>query len=143
MSTLARVLLIASGTLCVGLAAVGILVPVLPTTPLLLLAAFLYARSSERFHRWLTTNRVFGRYIDNYRRHRGMLLRDKILTLTLLWLTLGASIVLAQAAWWVTLLLAAVGTGVTAHIVRIKTLIPEAGAGTTSRSCVPGETQPD
>ncbi|MBN1657047.1 MAG: YbaN family protein [Anaerolineae bacterium] len=135
-----RVLLIVSGTACVALAMVGILVPVLPTTPFLLLAAFLYARSSERFHHWLVTNRVFGRYIHNYRQHRGMLLRDKILTLTLLWLTLGSTILLAETAWWLILLLLTIGAAVTAHIVRIKTLDPQADREARARLQPPGET---
>ena len=66
MKKLVRVLLLLGGTLCVILAVVGMFVPVLPTTPLLLLAAVCYARSSERFYRWLLTNRWCGPYIRNY-----------------------------------------------------------------------------
>jgi len=64
-----RLLLVVGGTLCVALAMLGVFVPLLPTTPFLLLAAFLYARSSERFHTWLLTNRLVGGYIRRYQEH--------------------------------------------------------------------------
>ena len=72
MKRLTRVLLIAGGNLCVALAVLGLFLPVLPTTPFLLLAAVCYARSSERFYHWLVTNRWFGAYIRNYREGRGI-----------------------------------------------------------------------
>ncbi|HSJ58665.1 MAG TPA: YbaN family protein [Anaerolineae bacterium] len=138
-----RFVLVAAGTVCVVLAFVGILVPVLPTTPLLLLAAFFYARSSERFHHWLLTNRLFGRYIYNYRHHRGMRLRDKVVTLTLLWLMLGSTILFAETAWWLTLILVSIGAGVTTHIVRIKTLGPASKAEVTADSPLPDSPLPE
>ena len=64
---LTRNLLIVGGTLCVALATLGLFLPVLPTTPFLLLAAVCYACSSERFYYWLLSNRWFGAYIRNYR----------------------------------------------------------------------------
>ncbi|MDH4300313.1 MAG: YbaN family protein, partial [Dehalococcoidia bacterium] len=59
-ATAKRRLLIGAGTLSTGLGIIGIFVPILPTTPFLLLAAACYMRSSERFYRWLINNRVFG-----------------------------------------------------------------------------------
>jgi uncharacterized membrane protein YbaN (DUF454 family) len=118
---LSRYLLIAAGTLSVGLAILGIFLPILPTTPFLLLAAFLYARSSERFLHWLLTNRVFGAYIDNYRRGLGMPRREKILTVTALWLTIGFSAFYVVQVVWLKVLLGLIATGVTLHLVRIPT----------------------
>ncbi len=118
-----RVALIAAGVLFVGLGVIGAFVPVLPTTPFLLLAAACFVRSSERMHRWLHQNRVFGEYLRRYRDGEGIPLASKIWTLALLWATLGGSAFVAVPArlWWVRLFLLAVGLGVTIHILRIKT----------------------
>ncbi len=55
----------------------GVVVPVLPTTPFLILSALCYARSSDRYYRWLLTNRLFGRYLDDYLHGRGILGESK------------------------------------------------------------------
>ena len=125
MRSISRAVLIALGTIFVALGMVGMFVPILPTTPFLLLAAACYARSSERFLNWLLTNRYFGSYVRNYREGRGMPLSTKILTLAALWATLTMSAVFATTAWWLRSLLAAVGLGVTVHLLRLKTLDPE------------------
>ena len=113
--------------LCVVLGVLGIFVPVLPTTPFLLLAAICYARSSERFYHWLLNNRWFGEYIKNYREGRGIPLREKTLTLIALWLTIGSTILLVVSAWWGQLILLGVAVGVTIHLVRIKTFKRDTG----------------
>lgn len=117
-----RLLLIAAGTVFVGLGVVGIFIPILPTTPFLLLAAACYARSSHRFYHWLLTNRWFGTYIDNYRQKRGMPLKLKIITVALLWLTIGLSIVFAVQSLTVRVILVIIAIGVSAHILSIKTM---------------------
>lgn len=116
-----RILLIAAGSLCVLLGIIGILAPILPTTPFLLLAAYLYARSSERFLHWLLTNRLFGRYIDNYRSGRGIPLLQKVLTILALWLTIGLSILYVVENWWVRGILLIIAIGVSTHLIRVKT----------------------
>ncbi len=120
----ARILLVAGGTACVGLGFIGMFLPVLPTTPFLLLAAACYARSSQRFYRWLMTNRWFGTILLNYREGRGLPLKQKITTLLLLWLTMGATAVFAARAGWIRGLLAAVAVGVTIHLLKMKTFRP-------------------
>ncbi|MBN2494527.1 MAG: YbaN family protein [Deltaproteobacteria bacterium] len=116
-----RGLLVIVGTLCIGLGAVGVVVPILPTTPFLLLAAACFLRSSERLNGWLLGNRVFGEYLRRYRDGEGLPLATKITVIALLWLTLGSSILIMFSAWWLRALLLAVGVGVTIHITRIKT----------------------
>ena len=107
---------IVAGSLMLIIGTVGIFVPILPTTPFLLLTAACYARGSDRFHRWLLNNRVFGSYVRDYYEGRGIPLRTKIWTITLLWLTLGYS------AWRIDPLharlgLAVVAVGVTVHLL--------------------------
>ena len=118
-------LLIVCGTICVALALVGMFIPILPTTPFLLLAAVCYARSSERFYHWLLNNRWFGEFIKNYREGRGIPLREKTLMLSMLWLTMGISILFIVSAWWIRLILVGIGVGVSIHLVKIKTYYRE------------------
>jgi uncharacterized membrane protein YbaN (DUF454 family) len=118
-------LLIILGTLCVTLGVLGMFLPVLPTTPFLLLAAICYARSSERFYHWLMTNRWCGEYIRNYREGRGIPLKQKVLTIMLLWLTIGSTAWLAISQWWVRWILLGIAVGVTIHLVKVKTYKPK------------------
>ena len=121
MNRFKKAILTACGTLCVALGVVGMFLPLLPTTPFLLAAAFCYARSSPRFYQWLTTNRWCGSYIRNYREGRGIARQHKIAALTLLWLTIGITAIFATALCWLRILLVGIATAVTIHILRIKT----------------------
>lgn len=125
MNDLKRTLLVACGTLSVALGVIGIFFPVLPTTPFLLLAAVCYARSSERFYHWLLTNRWLGEYIRNYREGKGIPLKQKVLTIALLWLSIGYAALFVAPLWWVKLILFGIAAGVTFHLVRTKTYRPE------------------
>lgn len=116
-----RSLLIVSGTVCVGLGMLGIFLPLLPTTPFLLLAAACYIRSSEKFYRWLIANRWFGRYIRNYREGRGVPLSTKVMAISLLWITIGYSAGFVVDILAVRILLILIAVGVTAHMVLLKT----------------------
>lgn len=110
-------LFIAIGCLSLALGAAGIVLPILPTTPFLLLSAFCFARGSERLHSYLLHHRIFGRYISNYYQH-AMSPRDKVRTLVVLWMGIGLSVWLMGLLWpgVMTILIAA---AVTVHIVRL------------------------
>jgi uncharacterized membrane protein YbaN (DUF454 family) len=118
-AALKRYLLITLGTICLAIGIVGIFTPILPTTPFLLLAAFCYLRSSQRFHSWLMNNRVFGGYIRSYTEGRGIPLKVKLFTITLLWVTIGISIWLVSNMI-VTAVLLVVAAGVSLHITFIR-----------------------
>ena len=119
-TTVKRRLLIGAGTLCTGLGIIGIFIPILPTTPFLLLAAACYMRSSERFYQWLISNRIFGAYVRNYIEGRGMPVRIKIFTILLLWLAIGFSIAFGVQNTVIRIVLICVAIGVTTHICLIK-----------------------
>ena len=108
-----RFLLIACGTLCVALGVIGIFLPLMPTTVFLLMAAACYARSSDRFYQKLVSHRILGVYIRNSREGRGMKRRDKTITIVLLWLSIGATMIWTAHTWWLRLLLLAIATGPT------------------------------
>jgi hypothetical protein len=94
-----KALLVAAGSLCLGLAVLGLFLPLLPTTPFLLLASACYVRSSERLHNWLMGNRLLGGYIRNFRERRGVPVRAKVTTVVLLWLPLLYSVYRLDLFW--------------------------------------------
>ena len=112
--------LIIAGSIFVGLGIVGIFVPLLPATPFLLLAAACYARSSNRFYNWLMNNKRLGNYITNYRQRKGVPLRTKVISISLLWLTIGYSVVFAVHIITVRAILILIAICVTIHILSIR-----------------------
>lgn len=92
-SAAVRLLFAGLGTLFVLLGIAGALLPVLPTTPFMLLAAACYARASRRFYNWLLNNPAFGPTILEWRRHRSISWRVKLTAIALMSVTLGISIV--------------------------------------------------
>jgi uncharacterized membrane protein YbaN (DUF454 family) len=119
-SRLRRTLLLVAGSLFLLVGVVGVVVPVLPTTPLLILSAICYARSSERCYRWLVSNRVFGRYLDDYLHGRGISWKVKAVTLVFLWGVITCTALLLVEAVWLRVLLFAIAAGVTVHVVTLK-----------------------
>lgn len=119
---LIRRLLIIAGTFFVVMGIIGIFLPILPTTPFLLLAAWCYAKSSKRFYNWLISNKWFGNYIENYREGRGVPLKIKVLSISFLWITISFSVFLIVANFWVRIILILIAIGVTIHILTIRTL---------------------
>ena len=115
-------LLALCGLLALGLGAIGIFLPLLPTTPFLLLAAACFFRSSPRLYSWLINHKWFGHYIKQYREHRAISRQAKLVTLVLLWGTLAFSSLVALDSIWGRILLLAVGIGVTLHLLAMKTL---------------------
>ena len=116
---LKRSLLIVAGTVCVTVGAIGVVVPVLPTTPFLLLAAACYTRGSRRLYCALLNNRLVGSYLRNYLEGKGMTRRSKIWTLSLLWAGITLAAALATDSLLVRVVLGIVLTAVTIHILTI------------------------
>ena len=114
-------LLRGAGLLTLTLGLIGIVVPLLPTTPFLLLSAACFARSSQRLYNWLLAHRWFGPTIRDYRLHRAVSLRAKVLALALLWGTIGYAAIAVAQSWWLRGLLLAIALGVTAHLLHLKT----------------------
>ncbi len=103
------------------LGVIGIFLPILPTTPFLLLAAACYARSSKRFYDWLMNNKIFGSFVKNYRDGRGVPLKVKVFTLSLLWITIVFSVFVININSLVKIILVIIAFGVSVHILTIKT----------------------
>jgi hypothetical protein len=109
----------AGGIVFLAAGVIGVALPVMPTTPFLLLATACFLRGSERMHRWMLTNRWFGDYLRRYRDGRGIPVRTKLGAILLLWATIGLSAAFAVESWAVRVGLLAIAVAVTAHIAMI------------------------
>ncbi|MDX1298185.1 MAG: YbaN family protein [Pseudomonas sp.] len=94
-----RYVLLAIGWLSVVLGVIGIFLPVLPTTPFLLLAAACFMRSSKRFYLWLVNHRQLGPWIVDYLEGQGIPLKGKVYAISLMWLSIGLSCYLVPLLW--------------------------------------------
>lgn len=119
--SLKKYLYIGLGSLAVGLAAVGLFLPVLPTTPFILLAAFFYTQSSGKLYQWLVGHPYFGKYLYSYLHFKAVDPRVKKQAIIMVWVGLVVSAILIQHSW-VRLGLLVVGIGVTLHISSLKPL---------------------
>lgn len=122
MNTVKRVFLIVAGSISLGMGILGIFLPVLPTTPLLLLAAACYVRSSDRLYQWLITNKRFGPYILNYREGKGIPLKSKIMGVTLIWISMLFTVIVVIPLVSIKILLLGIAAYFTRFILKQKTL---------------------
>jgi uncharacterized protein len=116
------------GMICLVLGAIGIVLPILPTTPFLLASAACFCKSSPRMYNWLLSNKMFGEYIKNYREGKGIPLKTKITALTILWATIVFSTIFLlnrilpiQLVLPMQLIMVSVAIGVSTHILRLPT----------------------
>ncbi len=110
------------GTVFLILGGVGVFLPVLPTTPFLLLSAACYYKSSERMHRWMLSNKWFGNYLRNYAEGKGISLKAKLFTTSLLWILIIYSVFYAVNNIIIQLVLLTIAIGVTIHLTKLPTL---------------------
>lgn len=120
-----KLLLTIAGFLCLGIGLIGILVPILPTTPFLLLAAGIFLRSSEKWYGWLMNHKALGPYVRNFQENKAIPLGAKIASITLLWGTIVFSIVFLIQPLWLKIALGCLAIAVSAHILHYKTLEKE------------------
>lgn len=113
------------GSISLGLGILGIFLPLLPTTPFLLLTAALYFKGSPRLYQWLISHKRFGPYILNYRENKAITVTTKIISVSMLWITILICIFFVTDALWLRLVLCAVLIGVTIHLLTFKTLRKE------------------
>ena len=115
-----KLLLVVLGFISLSLGVLGIFLPVLPTTPFLLLSAFLFARSSTKLYSWLLFHRHFGPYIKDFLEHKSIPLHVKIISISMLWVSILLSVYFVEILF-VRILLVLIAIGVTLHILSFKT----------------------
>lgn len=116
-----RYIYITLGFIFIGLGVVGAIVPIIPTTPFLLLALWFFSKSSERWREWLLSNKWCGEYLNNYQSGNGIPLKTKAYIITLLWATISTSALCSTDNIWLQILLFIIATATTVHICKIKT----------------------
>lgn len=117
-----RILFIAIGSISLGLGILGVFLPVLPTTPFLLLSAWLFARSSKRLHHWLLNHKYFGSYIKDFTEHKSISLSAKIISLLMMWATMIYTIFIAiKGKLILQIILAVIALAVSIYILSFKT----------------------
>jgi len=117
-----RALFFVAGSVSLALGTIGIVLPLLPTTPLLLLALACYCRSSKRMTKWVLSNKYFGSYIRRYKEGKGIPIKTKIVALAALWITISYSAFFIVNIWWIVqLILFAIAIAVSIHIIRLPT----------------------
>lgn len=110
------------GSVALALGVAGIFLPLLPTTPFLLLAAALYFRSSPQLYEWLLSHKHLGPYIRNFRENKAIPLRVKIVSVSLVWVTLLYCAFFVADCLWMCMLFVGLAVGISAHILNYKTL---------------------
>ena len=118
-----KIILTIIGLLSLGLGVAGIFLPLLPTTPLLLLAAWCFIRSSSRLYDWLLNHPYLGEYIRNFRENKAIPLRVKVVSVAMIWLTIGYCIVaVVEEYCWAQVAMLALAAAITWHILSYATL---------------------
>lgn len=111
-----------AGSFFVFLGVLGIFLPLFPTTPFLLIAAFCYSKGSKKHYNWIIKNKVFGKYIKDYREGKGIPLHAKVLSITTLWISIGFSVLVIPSHQVMRIIMLFVATGVTIYLIKVKTL---------------------
>ncbi len=118
-SPVVRALFLVAGVVSLSLGIAGVFLPVLPTTPLVLLAAACFARSYRPFHEWLIGHRLFGPIVKEWQEHRSIPRRTKAVAIATMAMTLGASIVFAVEPRWLKAALGALGVVLAVWLYRL------------------------
>ena len=114
-------LLIIAGIVSLVTGIIGAFVPLLPTVPLVLLAAYCFARSSERLHQWLLQHRYFGPIVENFQAGKGVPRKVKYRAIAIIWLSMGVSCWIVGNFWLIVMLIA-IGVGVSIYLLGLPEL---------------------
>ena len=122
MNIAVKALLIFIGTLSITLGVIGIVVPLLPTTPLILLGAACYVKASEELYQKLISNKWLGSYIKDFREKNGITLKNKVLSLSMMWISILGTILFFEVNFWLAAVLIVIAVTVSAYILSFDTI---------------------
>jgi uncharacterized protein len=116
-----KYILVFAGCISLVLGIIGLFIPLLPTTPFLLLTAFLFAKSSERMYKWLHSNKIFGKFLSRYKQRLGIPIKTKIMGLVTLWVSILFSSFYIIQNWIIRIALIAIAIAVSIHLLHFPT----------------------
>lgn len=122
MNPVLKIILLFCGFLFTGLGLIGIVVPGLPTTPFMILAAYCFMKSSDRLYKWVITNKLFGKRVKKFLDNKAISLWGKISCISAMWIMIIISIIFFIDQLWIRILLAVIGLIGTVFMLSIKTL---------------------
>lgn len=120
-----KIILIIAGNISLSLGIAGIFIPVLPTTPFLLISAACFLRSSDKLYHWLTHHKIFGNYIRGYLKFKAISLRAKIISIITLWIVISVTVIFFIDNLYIRIVLVLIAVGVTVYLVTLKTMTKE------------------
>jgi len=118
---LKKKLFIVIGTTSLVIGSIGIVIPILPTTPFMILTTICYMKGSNRLYHWIIRNRLFGKFLENYLQRKGISIRSKMISIIFLWITIAFSSFIFVNNVFVQYILLIVLLAVTVHILLLKT----------------------
>ena len=121
LPTIYRYAYLLGGILLVAIGVIGIFLPVLPTTIFLILASACFVKSSPKANEWLRNHKILGVYLKNYQDKSGLTIKSKVINIIFLWITISVSAFLLTESLPIKILLFAIATGVSIHLIMIKT----------------------
>ena len=120
-----KILFLILGFITLILGIIGVFLPVLPTTPFLLLSATCFLKSSEKLYLWLVNHKILGLYVKSYIEYRAITSRAKIISIFTLWLFILISVIFFLEILWMRVLLLFIAICVTIYLLRMKRLTKE------------------
>ena len=117
-----KIFLISAGCISLTTGIIGIFLPILPTTPFLLLSAACFIRSSKNLYLWLINHKILGIYIKNYIEYKAITKKSKIISISLLWFCIINSALFFVKSLWIKIILFIIAICVTIHILKFNTL---------------------
>lgn len=121
LPTIYRYAYLVGGILLLAIGVIGIFLPVLPTTIFLILASACFVKSSPKANEWLRNHKILGVYLKNYQDKSGLTIKSKVINIIFLWITISVSAFLLTESLPIKILLFAIATGVSIHLIMIKT----------------------
>lgn len=112
-----RIVYILLGTICLIIGAIGIVVPLLPTTPLWLLTCWFYFRGSRRLYNRVMNNHYFGYYVKGFLVDKAIPLHSKIISVSIMWVSCIGTVLFLTFPIWAKVILILITSGVTIHIL--------------------------